>query len=135
MSKTKVVKKDKEIKAVSAEIEKESQTEKFIFEDLGTKKYAQVHDYEISDSVRVIPRKKNDKWDILALSTRSENLDRLDTALSSGEYTLNSRKINTVQERVPVLIHEYKQDLETEFPEADLLKRIEVMKAGLEASK
>ncbi|GAG98045.1 unnamed protein product, partial [marine sediment metagenome] len=63
-------------------------------------------------------------------------LDRLDEALSSGNgYTLNSRKINVIQDRVPILIQKYKQDLESEFPEAILLKRIEAIKAELEISK
>lgn len=110
-------------------VEEVSQSEKFIFEDIGTRKYAQIHDYEIDDSVRVIPRKKDDKWDVLALSTKDENLDRLDEALSSGGgYTLHSRKINVIKDRAPLLIHEYKEKLETEFPKVDLLARIEAIK-------
>lgn len=110
-------------------IEEESESEKFIFEDIGTKKYAQVHDYEIDDSVRVIPRKKDDKWDVLALSTKDKNLDRLDEALSSGGgYTLVTRKINVIKDRAPLLVHEYKERLETEFPKVDLLARIEAIK-------
>ncbi|GAH95808.1 unnamed protein product [marine sediment metagenome] len=118
------------------EVKEESQTEAFIFEDLGTKKYAQVHDYEIEDSCRVIPKKVDDTWEVLALSTKEKNLDRLDEALSSGGgYTLVTRKINVAKERAPLLIHEYKKTLETEFPEVDLLKRIDSMKKELEASK
>ncbi|GAI54570.1 unnamed protein product, partial [marine sediment metagenome] len=118
------------------EAKKESQTENFIFEDIGTVKYAQIHDYEATDSVRVIPRKKDDKWEVLALSVKEKNLDRLDEALSTDRgYTLVTRKIIVEEERAPVLLREYKRDLEAEFPKAELLKRIESLKKELEASK
>lgn len=128
MTETKTVEKEIAVE----EVKEESQSEKFIFEDLGTAKYAQVHDYEIADSVRVIPREKGGSWDILALSTREENLDRLDKALSSDRgYNLVTRRIVVTEEKVPIIIQGYKRGLESEFPESDLLARIEVLKDSL----
>ena len=136
-TKTKLVKKKTVTKKPrkAKEVKVESQTEKFIFEDVCTKKYAQVHDYESADSVRVIPRKKGDTWDILALSTKELNLDRLDKALSADRgYTLVTRKIIVDKERAPVILQDYKEKLETEFPKDILLKRIEAIKKKVESS-
>lgn len=143
MSETETVEKEKEIQEVkeaneakeAEEVKEESQTENFIFEDHGTQIYAQTHGYDVSHSVRVIPRKKDGANEILALSVKEENLDRLAEVLSeNGGYKLVTRTIN-VKSNPAVIIREYKQKLETEFPETDLLKRIESMKKELEASE